>query len=180
MVRSSITNRTLNTRVEEGTTMPSPASVKNHPIHPMLIPIPIALWIFSLVSDVIYRLGLGGLIWNTIALYAMAGGVIGALVAAVPGYLDFRSLNERPVVRIGKMHIAINLSLVVLYSVNIWLRVAGEIGAVLPFVLSIVGVALLGVSGWLGGELVYVHGVAVAAPPEDRSSSRMKERGRAA
>ena len=61
---------------------------KNHPIHPMLIPLPIGLWIFSLAADIIFRAG-GNPSWSTVAYYSMAGGIVGAIIAAVPGFLDF-------------------------------------------------------------------------------------------
>jgi len=53
--------------------MASPASVGKHPIHPMLIPFPIALWIFSLICDLIYVMGWGGIVWKETAFYTMAG-----------------------------------------------------------------------------------------------------------
>jgi len=127
----------------------------------MLIPFPIALWIFSLVCDLIYVMGWGGAVWNEMAFYTMAGGIIGALLAAVPGYLDYRTTTVPAVQMIGRRHMLINLSLVVLFAINLWLRMNSEPGAALPLVLSIIGVVMLGVSGWLGGEMVYVHGAAV-------------------
>ncbi|MGH7257006.1 MAG: DUF2231 domain-containing protein [Nitrospiraceae bacterium] len=141
--------------------MASPASILKHPVHPMLIPFPIALWIFSFVCDVIYASRWGGVVWNDMAFYSMAGGIIGALLAAGPGYLDYRSLTDPRVTWIGRWHMLINLSIVILFVINLWLRTASEPGAALPILLSLVGIAMLGVSGWLGGELVYVHGVAV-------------------
>ena len=157
--------------------MASPASVLKHPIHPMLIPFPIALWIFSFVCDVIYALGWGGTVWNDLAFYSMAGGVVGALIAAVPGYIDYRSLSDPKVKRIGWWHMVINLCIAVLFAINLWLRVGSQPGAALPMVLSFIGIAMLGVSGWLGGELVYVHGVAVE--PQSRMTS-FKDRDRVA
>ncbi len=64
--------------------MISKASVAKHTIHPMLVPLPIGLWIFSLVCDFIYK-GVGDLLWHTMAYYSLAGGVIGGLLAALPG-----------------------------------------------------------------------------------------------
>ena len=157
--------------------MASPASVLKHPIHPMLIPFPIALWIFSFVCDVIYALGWGGTVWNDLAFYSMAGGVVGAMIAAVPGYIDYRSLSDPKVKRIGWWHMVINLCIAVLFAINLWLRVGSQPGAALPMVLSFIGIAMLGVSGWLGGELVYVHGVAVE--PQSRMTS-LKDRDRVA
>ncbi len=145
--------------------MGTPASIHNHPIHPMVVPFPIALWIFSLVCDLVYAMGWGGILWNDMGFYAMVGGWLGALVAAIPGYLDFRSISDPVVKRIGTWHMVINLLVVALFTLNLWLRMISEPGAGIPIVLSILGVSILGLSGWLGGELVYVHGVGVEPPP---------------
>lgn len=141
--------------------METRATVADHPIHPMLIPFPIALWIFSLASDFIFLFGFGGPLWQDIALYTMVGGILGALAAAIPGYIDYRSLTDPVTVRVAQMHMFINLGLVFLYTINAGLRVINGSEGLLPVLLSVVGVAGLGVSGWLGGELVYVQGVAV-------------------
>jgi uncharacterized membrane protein len=58
-------------------------------------------------------------------------------------------------------HLAINLTAVVLYAINIALRASGAYGMGLPVLLSIIGVALIFVSGWLGGQVVHVYGVGV-------------------
>ena len=157
--------------------MASPASIQKHPIHPMLIPFPIGLWIFSFVCDVIYAMGWGGAVWNDLAFYTMVAGMLGALAAAVPGYIDYRSLTDPQTMTIGRWHMLTNLSIVVLFAVNLSLRMWSEPGAILPVLLSLIGIAMLGVSGWLGGELVYVHGVAVE--PEPRTATSPKERNRA-
>ena len=76
--------------------MNTPASIGKHPIHPMLVAFPIGLWIFSLISDVIFLLG-KNLLWNEIALYTMLGGLIGASLAAIPGLIDMFSItNPKP------------------------------------------------------------------------------------
>lgn len=140
--------------------MSSPASVAKHPIHPMLVALPIGLLIFSLVSDVIYLSGWGAIIWKDVAFYTMAGGVAGALVAAIPGLIDLLNLSGRPKT-LGIWHMIINLIVVIMFAVNLWLRLGPAPSAGLTVSLSVLGVVLLGVSGWLGGEMVYVHGVAV-------------------
>src|SRR5262245_38750215 len=145
--------------------MASPASIAKHPIHPMLVALPIGLWIFSLISDVIYLMKWGGAVWSDVAFYTMAGGLAGALVAAIPGLIDLLSL-QGAVKRIGIWHMSINLVVVALYAVNLWIRISSSTGATTPVWLSVISVALLGISGWLGGEMVYVHGVAVEPQPD--------------
>jgi uncharacterized membrane protein len=153
--------------------METRATVAEHPVHPMLIPFPIALWIFSLASDLIYLFGFGGPVWKDIALYTMVGGIVGGVAAAIPGYIDYRSLSDPVIVRVAQMHMIINVGLIILFTINAGLRILNGTEALLPVFLSVLGVAGLGVSGWLGGELVYVQGVAVQP---DRESPAPKRR----
>jgi|SRR5690242_15166605 len=143
--------------------MHTPASIARHPIHPMIIPLPIGLWVFSFICDLIFVFGSGAPVWKTVALYTMVGGVVGALIAAVPGLIDLVSLPPEPR-KTALIHMTINLTIVVLFLINIWMRIsAGDAGAASngPVWLSLVAIALLLVSGWLGGKLVYESGVAV-------------------
>ena len=139
--------------------MQTPASIARHPIHPMLVPIPIGLWIFSFVCDLIAR-GHGEP-WGTIALYTMVGGIIGALAAAIPGLIDLLSLPEGPRSTAIK-HMALNLTIVALYIINTamrWREPQNPGGLVW---LSLISLVLLVISGWLGGKMVYEYGVAVS------------------
>jgi uncharacterized membrane protein len=65
--------------------------------------------------------------WSTVAFFGMIGGLIGALCAAVPGFVDllFYKGGAPPVKKIALTHMAINLTAVVLYAINIWLRASG-------------------------------------------------------
>ena len=156
--------------------MSSPASIAGHPIHPMLITIPIGLWVFSLVADIIRMTGLGGPVWEEVALYTMVGGIVGALAAAVPGMIDFVAIDDRRTKQIGLAHMLINLAIVALYTVNAvlrWQGVAEELGL---YAMSAVAVVALAISGWLGGELVYKHGVSVEPQHDSPEQERAKIR----
>jgi uncharacterized membrane protein len=144
--------------------MHTPASFKGHPIHPMLIVFPIGLCGFSLVADLIYQWNLGSEAWSLVAYYTLAGGIVGALAAAVPGLVDLIAINDPKAKRIGVAHMIINLVAVGLYALNLWLRSQEGYSTNLTTALSVIGIGLLSLSGWLGGELVYIYGVAV----EDR------------
>ena len=146
--------------------MSAAASFKGHPFHPIIIPLPIGLWVFSIVSDFIFKLGWGSPIWNDVAFYTLAGGIIGALIAAVPGFIDLIGLQNPKTKSIAVWHMFINLLAVALYCVNFLLRTQRAPGDNLPILLSAIGIVLIIISGWLGGELVYVRGVAVKQPPE--------------
>jgi uncharacterized membrane protein len=145
--------------------MQTPASIARHPIHPMLVPIPIGLWIFSFVCDLFHVGGASSDAWTTVAFYTMAGGIIGALLAALPGLIDLLSLPEGPRSTAIK-HMSLNLTIVVLYIINFVMRwrVPANPGGLVW--LSLISLLLLVVSGWLGGKMVYEYGVAVATTTE--------------
>jgi uncharacterized membrane protein len=150
--------------------MASPASFNGHPIHPMIIPFPIALWVFSLVADVIY-LWRGSPVWRDyVAFYALLGGIIGAAVAAVPGLIDWLSLKDPKIVKIANWHARLNVIALLIFAASFYLRTSSGTGLVsgsytIPVALSVLGVILISISGYLGGELVFKHGVAVDQPP---------------
>ena len=156
--------------------MASPASIGGHPIHPMIIPFPIALWVFSLVADVIF-LWRGNPVWRDyIAFYTLLGGILGAAAAAVPGLIDWLSLKDPEVVKIANWHARLNVIALLIFAASFYLRTTGGSELVsgshtIPFGLSVFGAILITISGWLGGELVFKHGVAVEAQSADRLRS---------
>ena len=152
--------------------MRTPARVFDHPIHPMLIPFPIGLWVFSLAADLAYRLGADP-VWLTMAYWTMLAGTVGALVAAVPGLIDYLSLTDPRAVRIGTIHLALNLTIVGLFVANLVLRSTGYPPTGLPLLLSAIAVGLLLVSGWFGWELIYRQGVAVSPEIQVRERERI-------
>ena len=156
--------------------MASPASIGGHPIHPMIIPFPIALWVFSLVADVVY-LWRGNPVWKDwIAFYALLAGTIMAAVAAVPGLIDWLSLKEPKIVKIANWHARLNVIALLVFVGSFYLRtnagaqLTGD-SHTIPLLLSIFGVVLISISGWLGGELVFKHGVAVEIEPGASAAS---------
>jgi uncharacterized membrane protein len=146
--------------------MASPASIGGHPVHPMIIPFPIALWVFSLVADAIY-LWRGNPVWrNYIAFYTLLGGIIGAVAAAVPGFVDWLSIKDRNVVKIANWHARLNVIALLIFAAGFYLRTTSGSALVsgsytIPVGLSVLGVILISISGYLGGEMVFRHGVAV-------------------
>ena len=102
-------------------------------------------------------------VWQTVAVYCMAAGIAGALVSAVPGLIDYFSIDEAAMKKIANLHLAVNLGAMVIFAINLWLRFRLPAESYVPLELSILGVISIGIGGWLGGEMVYVKGMAVEA-----------------
>ena len=159
--------------------MRTPASIAGHPIHPMLVPIAIGGLVLSFVFDIVC-IATGNISpWATVAYYTMIGGIVGALVAAVFGFIDMLSIPAGGTKKVALTHMAINLVVVVLFIFNAGMRSADASPGGTPFVLSLVGLALLMVSGWLGGKMVFEAGVGVsggeAASVPPRPANRPRE-----
>jgi uncharacterized membrane protein len=139
-----------------------------HPFHPLLVTVPIGAFISSFVFDVGTRVEAphgSALVYGSYWLIAI--GIIGALVAAVFGLLDLLTIPRNTTAfRTGLTHLGINLAVVVLYVVNLlWRKDDWDIAKKVrgsQIILSVVTLALLAVSGWLGGRLSYRYGVRVA------------------
>src|SRR5215216_6326447 len=122
--------------------MRTPANIAGHPIHPMLVTIPIGLWIFSLMADLVALRSGAPETWTLIALYAMIGGIFGALAAAAPGLVDLLSIDDRDLKKTALIHMSLNLTIVALYVVNAWLRWdAPAARGGLPLALSVLAIA---------------------------------------
>ncbi len=136
-----------------------------HPLHPFLVHFPIGLFILSLLLD-LASLGFPS-VPNLVrdAFYAMLLGIITALIAAVPGLVDYTDIrSDHPGKRTATTHLTLNLVVVGLYGINLGVRSStlDQLKTpVAPLVLSLVGIALLSVSGYLGGRLVYDEGISV-------------------
>lgn len=132
------------------------ANLLGHSVHPMLIVFPLGLLTLTPVSDVV-RLITGDLFWSRVAFWLAFVGCVFAIVAAIPGFIDWlfvpRGTRAR---RVGAIHLAVNLTAVALFILSVILRLQHGASAFAPvgFVLAIVGALVLLVGGWFGGELV--------------------------
>jgi uncharacterized membrane protein len=138
--------------------MSARVTIAGHPIHPMLVTIPIGLWVFSLICDLVF-MSTGDVRWAITANFTLGGGIIGALIAAVPGLFDLLGLKDARARRIGTFHLALNLAIVAAQAVSFWLRAQEGPAGALPRGISLIAVVALVISGWLGGHLVHVLGV---------------------
>jgi uncharacterized membrane protein len=143
--------------------MESKAKLLGHPIHPMLIVLPLGLFIAAVVFDAL-SLWRGSSTSATVAYWNIAGGIIGGLLAAVFGLIDWLAIpGGTRAKKIGLLHGGSNVVVVGIFAV-VWLmrgNTAGAAPTTSLFLLELVALALGSVAGWLGGELVDRLGVGV-------------------
>jgi uncharacterized membrane protein len=143
--------------------MESKAKAFGHPIHPILVTLPLGLFIAAIVFDIIY-LFTQNTAYSTVSFFNIAGGIIGGLLAAIFGFRDWLAMpHQTRARRIGAMHGLGNVTLVVLFLVS-WLIRMGQpdyAPTTLALVFSFAGILLGTMTAWLGGEMVYRLGVAM-------------------
>ena len=144
--------------------MKSNVIVAKHPLHPMLIPIPIAAYLMALGGDLAYVANRRPF-WQEFSTWAMRIGTVGGVLAAVPGLIDYGTVVPRQAKKHATLHGLLNVGAVSLFAGNLALRSAADtrkgkaLGATVG--LTAVGCLALAYSGWLGGHLVYEHKVGV-------------------
>jgi uncharacterized membrane protein len=140
-----------------------------HPLHPALVHVPTGLWPAALLLDI------GSYVFDGETARAMAvtsswciaAGILAALAAAPAGLADWWDIKaEKPAHRIGLIHMGLNVAVLLLFIVSFILRsVHGRAIAPVPvgiLVLSIIANAMLAISGYLGGRMVFEYGTGVA------------------
>jgi uncharacterized membrane protein len=137
--------------------MESRAKLAGHPIHPMLIVLPLGLLSIAVVFDIAY-LVTNNATFAEVAFWNIGAGVIGGLLAAVFGLIDWLAIPwDTRAKRLGLWHGGGNVVIVLLFIVSWILRLPNHAYApdMLPFLLGVIAVASALVTAWLGGELVY-------------------------
>lgn len=149
--------------------MKSTARLGEHPIHPMIIPYPFAFlsgaWGFRLAAR-----SRGSETLEQTADHLRTAGLVSAVVAAVPGVIDyFGSVPPGPAKRTATVHAISNSSALVCFMAAALAARRGEETRDVVTRFESVGTALLCLGGWLGGQLSYHHHVGVVEEHEHRA-----------
>src|SRR6266542_2113921 len=141
--------------------MRSNANFKSHPIHPMLIVFPIAFFIGTFIFDIL-GIVTDHNIYYAVSYYMQLSGIIGGLLAAIPGAVDY--FKTVPPNSSGKkratQHALLNITNLVLFFIA-WLLKGNNINPYVILILETAGIVLLSIAGWLGGTLVYRNQIGV-------------------
>lgn len=146
--------------------MKTKASFAGEPIHPMFVHYPIALWTTSVITDLIFYFNRNSSL-ILISKFLIAAGILGAILAAIPGLLDWTGITAPAAKTIGTRHLVLNIFALILFGVSLYLRMKNYGSALvgfhlkIPFAVSFVGWLLMAISASLGGKLVYQHRMGV-------------------
>jgi len=144
-------------------TLQPTAQVARHPIHPMLVSVPIVCFIGALLTDIAYAVT-AEMMWADFSAWLLVAGVIIGVLAAIAGLIDF--LGSPGIRALGPawLHMIGNLAVLVIAFFNLLIHTRDAWTSVMPegLILSIVTVLILPVTGWLGWTMVYRYGVGAA------------------
>jgi uncharacterized membrane protein len=140
----------------------STAQVANHPIHPMLVPFPIACFVGALATDIAYSMT-AQMMWANFSAWLILAGLIMGILAAIAGLVDFLSNRLIRAQTPAWPHMLGNVLVLVLALFNALVHTRDAWTSVVPtgLILSVIVVLILPVTGWLGWSMVYRHGVGV-------------------
>lgn len=138
----------------------SAASLAGHPLHPMVVPLPLTSLLLAFVADIAFLLS-EDVFWARASFTLIIVGVVTGLLAAGLGAWDLMRVPRARQLGSAWAHGLINAVVLLLALVNLVTRSSVEV-TILGFVLSLASAVLLGISGWLGGELSYKHGIGVS------------------
>ncbi len=130
-----------------------------HPVHPLLTDFPIALWSTSLLADLVgfWR---SREIYGQFAFWAIALGLVIAGPTIVTGLIDYAAIpQQHPALKNATWHMWIMLSAATAYACSLIARLGHSLSIGLAVGISVLGLLLLLLGGWFGGELVFRHGI---------------------
>jgi uncharacterized membrane protein len=141
----------------------SRAAIRGHPVHPMVVPFPIALLSSAFVADLAFW-ATRRPFWAQASSWLTRAGAATGVLAAVAGATDFLSIRKAREHQAGRIHAVGNGLALLLATWSAVMRSRSATKAVLPRGLIVSGLiaAILSVTGWFGGELSYRHGIGVS------------------
>ncbi len=138
------------------------AQIARHPLHPMLVPVPIVCFIGALITDITYWVS-AEMMWADFSAWLLVVGVIVGVLAAGAGLVDFLSSPSIRAQAPAWPHMLGNALVLILSFFNALLHTRDAWTSVVPvgLILSVIVVLILPITGWLGWSMVYRHGVGV-------------------
>lgn len=140
----------------------STARIAGHPLHPMLVPVPIACFLGTLVADIAYAAS-ANMQWANMSAWLLLAGLVFGFFAVIAGAIDFFGDRRIRNLTAAWIHAGGNAVALVLAIFNMLVHSRDAYTSVVPvgLILSGLTVLVLLVTGWMGWEMVYRHRVGV-------------------
>ena len=152
----------MNKRHEAG--IESAAAILHHPIHPLLVPLPISAFLAVFCADLVH-LFVDNPFWSLAAFWLLIAGLVTGGVAVAAGFIDYMVLPGVRSLEAAQVHATGNLTMLVIALCNLGLRWYQPMYFAPWFIwLSVATVGLMTFTGWLGGSLAYKHRIGQVAP----------------
>lgn len=137
--------------------------VLGHPLHPLLVHFPVALWTLATVADGLSLIGVASA--GHYAGLCLSAGLVLAVPAMIAGLIDYVAVPDAAL-GTAQWHLLLMTGAWSTYLIALLTRMdAGALSASPPALsigLSFAALCVMAAGGWAGGQLVYHHGVAVA------------------
>jgi len=142
--------------------IPATAAIAGHPLHPLLVTLPIGFLIGAFLSDIAFY-STGDAFWARASAWLIGAGLVTGVLAALAGLIDFLGSERIRELTYAWYHFAGNAIAMVLTAINLYLRCQGDLTAVTggQMLLSVLVVLIFAITGWLGGEMVFRKGAGV-------------------
>ncbi|MBB3462808.1 DUF2231 domain-containing protein [Rhizobium sp. BK377] len=147
----------------------STLKIAGHPVHPMLIPFPIAFFVGALITDIVHSRSADPF-WPMASMWLLGAGLLMAALAALAGLTDFLGDSRIRGLRDAWFHMVGNIVLVLIEAFSLWRRMIMGPEFILPtgLLLSLIATMLLLFNGWKGWEMVYNSRVGIKDDSDDR------------
>ena len=152
--------------------MYSKIKIAGHPVHPMIIAYPVAFYTATLVCYIVYHSN-SNPFWFKVAVLANAAGVVMAVVAALPGFIDWLNIpNAKRAKKVGLNHMICNVVALLLFGINLYIQ-CPKWNEIQPdespsILLSVVGFILTLIAGFLGWSLIQNHHIGISLTEEQK------------
>jgi len=145
-----------------------------HPLHPPLTDATIGTYTFATAAAVLSRLGVSEHNMATAWWLALVAGLIVSAPTALAGFVDWLDISTgTPLWRTATLHLSVMLTATILFAITALAGhsdyVDGTIGGG-SLILTLVAFATLTLGGWLGGAIVFVHGMRVLSLVDEPAS----------
>jgi uncharacterized membrane protein len=156
--------------------MQGKATIAKHPLHPVLVTLPIGFFSGALICDIIRSLS-GDPFWSHMSVALIAFGLASGLAAALFGFIDyFTAPMSARAKAVATSHMILNLIVLAVFAMALFLRYGSNDSGV-GITLTVLGVIVLAFSGYLGGHLAYHYGVGTDENASEEGGALRRDRG---